>query len=63
MKVNCSICQTEIDTDSMATVAKVIGWVEYKNGSARGTIKDASSPLGWAHKVCVDTTKDEPSLW
>ncbi len=56
MKLNCSICGEVIDTDTMKAMVKVIGWVEMKASGPGGTIKEPSEPLGWAHKVCIDTT-------
>ena len=54
MKVVCAICGHPLDTDTHATVAKVLGWAEYKNNRPSGQIKDASAPLDFAHKTCFE---------
>jgi len=57
MKVQCSLCNEDLDTEVMATVAKVVGWVDYKSGKYTGNVRNPSASLGWAHKFCVDSPK------
>ena len=57
MKVKCSLCNDELDTEIMPTVVKVVGWVDIKAGKISGNVRTPSEPLGWAHKICVDLPK------
>lgn len=62
MKVACSICNEEIDTATMSTYVKVVGWVEWKGDRATGAVKNPSSPVGYAHKMCVDSPKSRDQV-
>lgn len=65
MKVACSICNEQLDTTTMSTCVKVVGWVEWKGDRAVGSIKNASAPVGYAHKMCIESPKsrDQVSLF
>lgn len=64
MKVICEACGEEIG-HGQSYAHKVIGWVEVKNGKASGNVVKPSAPLGYAHKICLQTRKMEegPSLF
>jgi hypothetical protein len=66
MNVICEVCGSEIG-HGHATVHKVVGWVEVKNGKAVGNVIQPSGALGYAHKVCISTRKgnspDTPMLF
>lgn len=57
MKVTCSVCNTDFDTVNMAYSVKIVAWVEHLNGKYIGSPKHPSTPLGYAHAVCVDLSR------
>lgn len=62
MKVACSICNEMIDTTTMSTYVKVVGWAEWKNDRVIGNIKNPSTPVGYAHKSCVESPKSRDQI-
>lgn len=62
MKVTCSLCGEELDTAIMATVVKVVGWVEWKGDRVVGSVKNPSAPVGYAHKMCVESPQSRDQI-
>lgn len=62
MKVACSICNEELDTNTMSTYVKVVGWVEWKADRAVGSVKHPSAPVGYAHKICIESPKSRDQV-
>lgn len=56
----CEVCNQEIG-HGQAVAHKVLGWVQVKDGKRVGSIMKPSGVLGYAHKVCLDTTEYERS--
>jgi hypothetical protein len=50
----CEICNNEIG-QGQAIAHKVIAWAVVKNGKQTTTVTKASTPLGYAHKICLET--------
>jgi len=53
--LKCSLCNGDLNTETMATVARVVGWVEVKGDKFVGVVHHPSNPVGWAHKVCIES--------
>jgi len=51
-----------IDTATMSTYVKVVGWAEWKNDRVIGNIKNPSTPVGYAHKTCVESPKSRDQI-
>jgi len=62
VKVLCSVCNEELDTATMSTCVKVVGWVEWKSDRAVGAVKNPSAPVGYAHKMCVDSPQSRNQI-
>lgn len=50
----CEVCNEEIG-EGQSYCHKVIGWVALKGGKQTNTITRTSAPLGYAHKICLET--------
>ena len=64
MHIICEFCNQPIEP-THAQVHKVLGWANTKNGKATGQVSRLSAPLGYAHKVCLETkpADDQISLF
>ena len=64
--VMCSVCNEQLNLDTMNAMVKVVGWVELKAGKPIGKILNPSGGLGYAHKVCIETGRNslsDPTLF
>jgi hypothetical protein len=52
----CEVCQHEI-AQGQSVVHKVLGWVVVKNNKQTGNVLRPSQPLGYAHRICLDTSE------
>jgi hypothetical protein len=62
VKILCSICGDPLDTAMMTTYVKVVAWVEWRGERAVGTVKNPSAPVGYAHKMCVESPKSRDQV-
>jgi len=61
----CEICGVSLRPTDPGIAIKILGWSAAKNGLAGSVPFKYEGPLGYAHKICLDTKEagEMPTLF